>query len=270
MTAQKSNHSSTPSQADHFNTVSKLPSEDIGRQAQENSSIESSGILLIDKPKNKTSFSLVAALRRLLKVQTIGHAGTLDPFATGVMVLLIGKKYTRMSDQLLCANKKYIATARLGIETDTYDCDGQIISQSDVIPSQEELVTALKNFQGEILQTPPMFSAKKKNGKKLYELARKGIVIDRPPVPIQLTTELISYDYPYVKLSISCSKGTYVRSIAYDLGKILGCGAHLSDLQRTCSGQFQLANCMDGALLDQPNCDLENLKSRLIKSLVNQ
>lgn len=212
-------------------------------------------------------FGLVVSLRRLLKVKTIGHAGTLDPFATGVMVLLIGKKYTRMSNQFLEADKKYIATAILGIETDTYDCDGQITNKSDLVPTLEELQKALSNFQGTIFQTPPMFSAKKKNGKKLYELARKGITIERAPVQIRLAIELVSYEYPYVVLNVSCSKGTYVRSIAYDLGTFLGCGAHLVELQRTCSGSFHLANCIDGSILDQPNCDVEMLKSKLIKEV---
>lgn len=226
-----------------------------------------SGILLVDKPKNKTSFSLVGALRRLLKVKKIGHAGTLDPFATGVMVMLVGKQYTKLSDRFLAADKEYIATARLGIETDSYDCDGIITNENDIIPTLEQLEQALKNFQGEVLQTPPMFSAKKKDGKKLYELARKGISIEREPVQVTMSTTLLHYDYPYVQLQVSCSKGTYIRSIAYDLGKLLGCGAHLSALQRVRSGAFKLAECMDGALLDIPGCDTGHLKTLLIKDV---
>lgn len=223
-----------------------------------------SGILLVNKPKNKTSFSLVSALRRLLKVKKIGHAGTLDPFATGVMVMLIGKAYTKLSDQFLGADKEYLATVRLGIETDSYDCDGQIVGQKDFIPTVEKLNDALHSFQGNITQTPPMFSAKKKNGKKLYELARKGVTVDREAVNIYVETELLSYEYPFVKLKIKCSKGTYIRSIAYDLGRALGCGAHLSDLQRTRSGSFLLENCIDGTLLNQPDCDITMLKQLLI------
>jgi len=225
------------------------------------------GILLVNKLRGKTSFSLVGILRRLLKVKKIGHAGTLDPFATGVMVMLIGKKFTRLSDQLLCADKEYIATALLGVATDSYDCDGQVTERSELIPSQEDVKEAIKQFQGEISQVPPMFSAKKKNGKKLYELARKGITIERAPVNIQVTTELIRYEYPELEFKVSCSKGTYIRSIAHDLGQILGCGAHLSALQRTRSGSFLLNDCIDGALLEQPTCDLAHLQKRLITSI---
>lgn len=226
-----------------------------------------SGILLVDKPRNKTSFSLVAALRRLLKVKKIGHAGTLDPFATGVMVLLIGKHYTRLSDQLLCADKEYLAQVRLGIETDSYDCDGQVLQESSLIPSESDLKAALAYFQGEIEQVPPMFSAKKQNGKKLYELARKGISVERPAVKVTLETELISYEYPFVEIRVKCTKGTYIRSIAQVLGQRLGCFGHLSALRRTRSGSFLLENCIDGSMLDMPNCDIELLNRSLIKEL---
>lgn len=223
-----------------------------------------SGILLVNKPKNKTSFTLVGALRRLLKVKKIGHAGTLDPFATGVMVMLIGKQYTKLSDRFLGADKEYITTVHLGVETDSYDCDGVVTNENPAIPTEHELKKALESFQGEILQTPPMFSAKKVGGKKLYELARKGITIERKAVLVKLITKLISYHYPHVVLQVSCSKGTYIRSIAHDLGTMLGCGAHLTALQRVRSGAFLLDNCLDGALLDIPGCDVELLKSSLI------
>jgi tRNA pseudouridine55 synthase len=228
-----------------------------------------SGILLIDKPASKTSFALVGVLRRFFKVKKIGHAGTLDPFATGVMVMLIGKQYTKLSDRFLGADKEYIATVRLGIETDSYDCDGNITWESSIIPSLNDIVKALLNFQGEILQIPPMFSAKKKNGQKLYDLARKGITVEREPVLVKLATILLRYEYPYLELRVTCSKGTYIRSIANDLGKLLGCGAHLTTLQRTKSGKFYLENCIDGALLYQPNCDIEYLKTALIKDIEN-
>lgn len=224
-----------------------------------------SGILLIDKPVNKTSFSLVAALRRLFKVKKIGHAGTLDPFATGVMVLLVGKEYTRLSDKLLCADKEYLAEVKLGVETDTYDCDGKIIGESSIIPSRSELETVLAYFQGEIEQVPPMFSAKKQQGKKLYELARKGITVERQAVKISLETQLVDYHYPFVKILINCSKGTYIRSIAHELGKRLGSFAHLNALKRLRSGSFLLENCIDGTNLDMPNCDVELLSRSLIK-----
>ncbi len=223
------------------------------------------GILLVDKARNKTSFSIVGALRRLFKVQKIGHAGTLDPFATGVMVMLVGKQYTRLSDTFLTADKEYIATLHLGLETDSHDCDGQEVYRNETIPTLDQLTQLLASFQGEIEQIPPMFSAKKVNGKKLYELARKGISIEREPVKVCLTTTLLSYHYPLLQLHVKCSKGTYIRSLARDLGRLLGCGAHLSALQRVRSGSFHIDACMDGTLLDLPNCDVDALKSRLIK-----
>jgi tRNA pseudouridine55 synthase len=183
------------------------------------------GILLINKPKGKTSFSLVAVLRRILNVKTIGHAGTLDPMATGVMVLLIGKRFTTLSDKLLTSDKEYIGEITLGITTDTYDAEGIVTGRSDVLPTLEQLELELKKFQGSIQQTPPMFSAKKVNGQKLYDLARKGQEIEREKVSVQVETTLLNFEYPKIQLKIACSKGTYVRSIAHDLGAALGCGA---------------------------------------------
>lgn len=209
----------------------------------------SEGIFPVNKPKNRTSFSLVAALRRLTGIKKIGHAGTLDPFATGVMVMLIGKSYTRQSNTLMVQDKEYLATVHLGIETDTFDCDGKILFQNSLVPSLPEIEEALASFQGTQLQTPPMFSAKKIQGKKLYELARKGIEIERAAVQVHLAIELVSYHYPELKLKIQCSKGTYVRTIAHDLGNKLKTGAHLSALVRTRSGNFHLDDCLDGELL---------------------
>ncbi len=209
------------------------------------------GILLVNKPKGKTSFSLVHELRKIVKVQKIGHAGTLDPFATGVMVMLIGKKYTRMSDQFLHCDKEYEAEVKFGIATDTYDCDGKETFSSDIIPTQEQIEHALKDFQGDIDQIPPMFSAKKRGGKKLCDLAREGKTIERDPIKVNVAAELLSYQYPYLNLRIKCSKGTYVRSIGHDLGIKLGCGAHLSNLTRTRSGTFLLQDCVSGTELKE-------------------
>ncbi len=213
------------------------------------------GILPVCKPKLKTSFSLIAILRKLTQIRTIGHAGTLDPFADGVMILLIGKRFTQLSNRFLHQSKEYFATVHLGVATDTYDVEGQITSQSPYIPSFSEIEEVLLKFQGTIMQTPPMFSAKKINGKKLYELARKGIVIERQAVPINLHIELIDYSYPNLKLNVHCSKGTYLRSLAYDIGTELGCGAHLSSLTRTRSGAFSLEDCCDGARLLETGYD---------------
>lgn len=207
------------------------------------------GILPINKPIGKTSFSLVSSLRKLTNVKTIGHAGTLDPFASGVMILLIGKPYTKLSSSFLNQDKQYLATLHLGISTDTYDLDGQITAQSPLIPTKSQLEKALLEFQGTIQQIPPMFSAKKVQGKKLYDLARKGITVPRAPITITTKIELISYSYPYIQLKVDCSKGTYIRSLAHDIGTLLGSGAHLSQLNRTKSGSFQLLDCCDGERL---------------------
>jgi len=214
------------------------------------------GILLINKPEGRTSFSLIRALRKLTGIKKIGHAGTLDPFATGVMVLLIGRDYTRLSDKLLFQDKEYFGSVSLGVSTDTYDCDGKVVARSKKIPTLEEIQEIVMKFQGEIEQVPPMFSAKKVQGKKLYEIARKGISIERAPAKIQLTTEILSYEYPNLNLRIACSKGTYIRSVAHEIGQMLGCGAHLSKLNRTRSGNFCLEKCLDGQLLDQPGFDI--------------
>ncbi len=207
------------------------------------------GILLVDKPRGKTSFSLVAALRRKTGIRKIGHAGTLDPFATGVMVMLIGKNFTRQSDQFLCEDKEYQCKVQLGTTTDTYDCEGAVTATSDKVPILSEVQEALQFFQGTILQTPPMFSAKKIQGKKLYELARQGKEVERKPVQVTLLTTFLSYTYPYIELQLSCSKGTYVRTLAYDLGLKLGTGAHLAELRRLRSGKFLIKDCIDGATL---------------------
>jgi len=214
------------------------------------------GVLLVDKAPGSTSFQLVGLLRRLTQIKKIGHAGTLDPFATGVMVMLIGKEFTSRSNEFLCSDKKYKAILTLGIATDTFDKDGKILHTSDNIPSSEEVESALLNFQGEILQTPPMFSAKKIKGQKLYDLARKGITIEREPVKVTLQTQLIDYTYPYLEIEVSCTKGTYIRSIASDLGDMLKCGAHLSSLCRSQSGSFTLSQCIPHHLLQTENFDI--------------
>lgn len=214
------------------------------------------GILLVDKDAGSTSFQIVSQLRKLTRIETIGHAGTLDPFATGVMVMLIGRAYTKKSDQFLNCDKQYKAYLKLGESTDTYDLEGQIVSKSEVVPTIDQVKIAISSFQGEILQTPPMFSAKKIEGKKLYDLARKGITVERQPVKIRLKIELIRYEYPQIELLVDCSKGTYIRSLAHDLGQSLSCGAHLTALIRTRSGPFNLENCIPQHFLRNLDFDL--------------
>lgn len=214
------------------------------------------GLLLVDKPEGKTSFSLIRALRKLTGIKKIGHAGTLDPFATGVMVLLVGKQYTKISNSLLLSDKEYLTELCLGVTTDTYDCDGKVVARSKKKPSLKAIEKAVEAFQGDIEQIPPMFSAKKVNGKKLYELARDGKVIERKPAKISVHTEIVSYNYPKLELRVKCSKGTYIRSIGHELGEALGSGAHLSKLKRTQSGEFHLDQCIDGAQLFTPDFDI--------------
>lgn len=208
------------------------------------------GILLVDKAKRKSSFSIVSSLRKITKIQKIGHVGTLDPFATGLMVILIGKDYTTKAKQFLNLDKEYIATLHLGKVSETFDDESEIQEFSTIIPKKSDIDRALLDFNGVIFQTPPMYSAKKINGQKLYHLARKGITIKRDPIEVELCTSIISYEYPLLKLKISCSKGTYIRTLAHDLGQKLLCGAYLLDLMRTRLGKFLLEDALSQHLFD--------------------
>lgn len=221
---------------------------------------DSSGILPLNKPRGVTSFSLVSMLRKQLGVRKIGHAGTLDPFADGVMVMLVGRDFTRLSDTFLNQEKEYIGTIRLGMTTDTYDCEGKTVAESPLVPTLEELQKVINEFQGKMQQIPPMFSAKKIKGVKLYDLARKGKVIEREPVEITVETKLLSFQYPYAEISVKCSKGTYIRSIANDIGERLGCGGHLSSLTRTRSGNYNLVDCVDEKQFAFPEALKQNLR----------
>ncbi len=212
------------------------------------------GIILIDKPLGKSSFYLVSLLRRLTGVKKIGHAGTLDPLATGVMVLLVGSRYTKMSDHFLSHDKAYEVEIELGSVSDSYDADGMIQKvENGNVPTLEEIMSTLKSFQGEIEQTPPMYSAKKVGGKKLYELARKGIEIERKSQKVSLTTTFLRYEYPYLRLKVECSKGTYIRSLAHDLGQKLSSGGYVKELIRTRSGPFTLDRCTSVDNLNREN-----------------
>jgi tRNA pseudouridine55 synthase len=222
------------------------------------------GILLIDKPEGKTAFSLVSILRRVFGVRCIGHAGTLDPFATGLMVLLVGRNYTKLSDSFLGQDKEYITQIRLGSDTDTYDCTGEVVRTTDrPPPTDAEIRETLALFQGDIQQIPPMYSAKKVQGRKLYELARKGQTIERKPANVHVEIELLRYEYPFIDLQVRCSKGTYIRSLGYDIGQHLDTGAHLTKLRRIRSGAFHIADCVDGAQLQNPEIDLEALLKKM-------
>jgi tRNA pseudouridine55 synthase len=215
------------------------------------------GIILVDKPKGMTSFGVVAALRRRLGVKKIGHGGTLDPFATGLLVLFISREFTKQADLFLQGDKEYKATIKLGSATDTYDSEGKETASSEKIPSKEEVLLAVQEFQGRLLQVPPMFSAKKKGGKRLYELARKGIVCERAPVEVFVRATFLRYDYPILEIEVLCSKGTYIRSLGDDIGKRLGSYAHLVELQRTKCGRFSLDMAMNIRDMMDPNTKVE-------------
>lgn len=183
-------------------------------------------------------------IRRLFKTKKVGHTGTLDPMATGVLILCLGK-YTRLSQFVTASDKKYRAEITLGVETDTQDREGQVVAQSDHVPSSlDGLKDVVSSFLGKIEQVPPMHSAVRVGGKRLYELARKGEVVERPSREIEIFgLEVIQYQSPVLTLDVWCSKGTYIRTLAADLGQRLGCGAHLSQLQRTAVGQVELSDC---------------------------
>ncbi len=200
--------------------------------------MEPFGFLIVDKPQGMTSHDVVAHVRRGIGVRRIGHAGTLDPMATGVLVLCIGGA-TRLSEYLAGSDKQYAATIRLGTETDTYDADGKVVATADTSHLTREAVeAALARFQGEVWQTPPMYSAIKQGGKKLYELARQDKEVERPARLVRLNTYLFELELPDVHIMVGCSAGTYIRSIAHDLGAELGVGGHLTALRRVQSGDL--------------------------------
>ncbi|HET6477938.1 MAG TPA: tRNA pseudouridine(55) synthase TruB [Dehalococcoidales bacterium] len=203
------------------------------------------GILNIDKPSGRTSYRVVALVKRLSGERRVGHAGTLDPLATGVLPVCLGQA-TRIVEFLANATKTYRAEIELGITTDTYDASGRIIQQED--PSsirREQVERALASFRGVILQTPPMYSAVKHQGKKLYELARAGITVERKSRPATIhNLDIVGFQSPLVTIEVECGKGTYIRSLAHDLGQILGCGASLKSLVRLRYGPFDIENAV--------------------------
>lgn len=200
------------------------------------------GIINVNKPKGFTSHDVVAKLRKILKIKQIGHTGTLDPMATGVLPVCVGKA-TKII-QYLESGKAYRASIQLGIKTDTYDLEGQIIEKNPINLNVEEINKYLEEFKGEIIQTPPIYSAVHYKGKRLYEYARQNIeVADIPTRKVFINSiELVNFDSPIVEIDIDCSEGTYIRSIAHDLGEKLGCGACLSGLIRTKAGKFLYEN----------------------------
>ncbi|MCR5150000.1 MAG: tRNA pseudouridine(55) synthase TruB [Clostridiales bacterium] len=220
------------------------------------------GILTVDKPKGITSFGVIAKLRRILNEKKIGHCGTLDPMATGVMTVLCGN-CTRFCLLLPDTDKEYIASFSLGIETDTLDITGRVISEKKVNVKTLDVENALNNFTGEIVQVPPMYSAVSVGGERLYELARKGIEIERKPRIVNIyNTDLLAGDENSneYKIRVACSSGTYIRSLISDLGNSLGCGAVLTSLRRTKANGFDITDCNS----------LETLKDAAEKGIVSE
>jgi len=196
------------------------------------------GILNIDKPGGITSHDVVKRIRNLSGVRRVGHAGTLDPLATGVLLTCVGRA-TRLSEYLIGQQKSYEATIRLGQVTDTYDADGDIVAERPVHVSQPDINQALPQFLGRIQQRAPIYSAIKRGGQPLYKLAREGKYVEPPLREITIyDLQLLTWENPFVQLMVTCSAGTYIRSLAHDLGQALGCGGHITALRRTAVGNF--------------------------------
>jgi len=205
---------------------------------------ELNGIVVVNKTKGYTSHDVVSVLRKILGTRKIGHTGTLDPNAEGVLPVCVGKS-TKACDMLTFSDKEYIAEVKLGITTDTYDIWGNVTSEKPVDVSEECLREVIAGFVGDIEQIPPMYSAIKQNGKKLYELARQGIEVELKPRPVSIyECELLKFEGDTFSIRVSCSKGTYIRSLCHDIGKMLGCGACMSALIRTKSSVFSIEEAM--------------------------
>lgn len=221
------------------------------------------GVLLIDKPQGCTSHDVVNIVRRTLQMRSVGHAGTLDPLATGLLIMLLGKA-TKASQYLMSVDKVYEGSFVLGVETNTQDCEGEVVETKPVPElTQDELLSYMKSFVGDQYQTPPMFSAKKINGVPLYKLARKGQEIEREPRFIRIESfEILNWN-PEKKeahFRLHCSKGTYVRTVCHDLGKKIGCGAHMTSLRRTKSGSLDVANAITlDELKEMPTANIKKV-----------
>ena len=224
------------------------------------------GAVLVDKPAGPTSHDVVDAIRRRFKIKKVGHCGTLDPNATGLLIIVLGRG-TKLSEKLMSDDKVYEGTAKFGEATDSYDSDGELTTSLPVPPlNLDQLNDEAKAFVGDIMQTPPMVSAIKKDGVPLYKLARKGVEVKREPRLIHVYSFRFSqYEEPFGTFRVACTKGTYVRSLVHELGEKVGCGAHLSTLRRTYSGKFDVADAM--ALDDLLVLSESGLKARVLPFL---
>lgn len=205
------------------------------------------GYLLINKPLGPTSHDIINQLRRIIGEKTIGHSGTLDPLASGLLIVAVGRPATKNISQFVKLDKIYAVTAALGATSDTYDAQGKISAVYSGAPLDQKIIEqALQSFAGKQLQTPPLYSAKKVAGKKLYQLARQGKVVEIKPAAIEIFfIKLLFYQWPVLKFECWVSSGTYVRSLAHDLGQRLGCGAYVTALQRTGIGDFNLSQAVE-------------------------
>ena len=203
------------------------------------------GVFLLDKPQGMSSNDIMQKVKRIFQANKAGHTGALDPLATGMLPICLGEA-TKFSQFLLDADKRYLVTAKLGERTDTSDAEGQIVETHEVKVKTPEILTALEQFRGDILQVPTMFSALKHNGKPLYEYARQGITVEREARPITIfELNFIEYNAPYLTLEVHCSKGTYIRTLVDDLGEALGCGAHVTMLRRTAVADYPTEKMLD-------------------------
>jgi tRNA pseudouridine55 synthase len=220
------------------------------------------GALLVDKPAGPTSHDVVDAVRRHFQIKKVGHCGTLDPGATGLLIIVLGRG-TKLSEKLMSDDKIYEGTIKFGETTDSYDADGELITSLPVPPmTLEQINAAATDFIGDQMQTPPMVSAIKKGGVPLYKLARKGVEVEREPRLIHIYTFRFSaYDEPVGSFRLACTKGTYVRTVAHELGQKLGCGAHLAALRRVKSGKFDVAGA-------RPLDEILKLSARQLEPLV--
>ena len=201
------------------------------------------GVVCINKPIGKSSHFAVAVIRRITKIKKVGHTGTLDPLATGVLPVCIGREATKLSQLIMDSDKEYRAVLKLGISTTTQDSEGEILSQKEVNVTNEQIEKAVGSFVGEQEQIPPMYSAIKIDGKKLYELARKGVEVERKPRIVTINyINILNINGDEVEMVIGCTKGTYIRTLCNDIGDALGCGGFMKSLVRTKCGGFSIEN----------------------------
>jgi tRNA pseudouridine55 synthase len=221
-----------------------------------------SGILNVDKPKGLTSHDVVDLVRRAARQREVGHAGTLDPIATGVLPLCLGNA-TKLSEYLTAEEKEYRLDCRLGLTSSTQDITGEVLEAAPVPELKEDqIAVVLDQFRGEITQVPPMVSAKRHQGKRLYDLARQGVIVEREPIQVRIfELEFLSYIAPEISLRVLCSKGTYVRTLCHDIGQVLGCGGVMSRLVRSRCGALRVEDAVDVALLKDPESVTQYLMS---------